>query len=391
MKVGRRITHALEVLLRVVVVGLVVGSVLGAVRGPEHSAPLEVVLPPAADPPVTDKPPTWGDPGPTVVVVAPAPETTTALPAPPPPTAPAFKRATPTSAKPTNPGRVASSTSRAARPTPPPPADPAGIAPYRGLGTWVDVYDWSQTYTRDGAPSVGPDTVDRMADEGVQTIFIQASKQDAPSDVLEPDRLTPIIDRAHRLGLRVVAWYLPTLEDPAKDLQRLVAIASLDVEGVAVDIESRAVSDVSERNRRLVQLSTDLRSSLPGRAIGGIVLPPVVLEEVNPNYWPNFPYHELAPLYDVWQPMAYWTNRKSSSGWRDAHAYTSENVIRLRRDLGLPDAPVSLVGGIGDHTTTADVDGFRRASAETSCIGGGLYDWRTTGAALWPGMRGFRS
>jgi hypothetical protein len=209
--------------------------------------------------------------------------------------------------------------------------------------------------------------------------------------VLEPERLMPIIDRAHRLGLRVVAWYLPSLEDPAKDLQRLLSIASLDVEGVAVDIESRAVSDVSERNRRLVQLSTDLRSSLPGRAIGGIVLPPVVLEEVNTNYWPNFPYHELAPLYDVWQTMGYWTNRKSSSGWRDARNYTAENVIRLRRNLGLPDAPVSPIGGIGDHTTTADVDGFRRASTDTYCIGGSLYDWRTTGAGLWPGLRAFRT
>ena len=280
---------------------------------------------------------------------------------------------------------------RAPRPRPTGPADPAAMAAYHGLGTWVDVYDWSQTYTREGAPEVDAGTVDRMAAEGVQTLYIQASKHDAPTDVLEPERLMPIISRAHEQGMVVVAWYLPSLVDPARDLQRLLAIASLDVDGLAVDIEARNVTDVDERNRRLVQLSTDLRASLPQRVLGAIVLPPVVLEEVNPNYWPNFPYQEIAPLYDVWQTMGYWTNRKQSSGWRNAHAYTVENVVRLRRNLGLPEAVVHPIGGIGDQTTPADVDGFLRAARETHCVGGSLYDWRTTKADAWPGMRGFQT
>jgi len=57
-----------------------------------------------------------------------------------------------------------------------------------------------------------------------------------------------------------------------------------------------------------------LRQALPGRTIGAIVLPPVVLEVVNTNYWPNFPWHGIAPFYDVWQTMGYWTNRTQSSG-----------------------------------------------------------------------------
>ncbi|HUR49867.1 MAG TPA: hypothetical protein VMY88_10135 [Acidimicrobiales bacterium] len=266
----------------------------------------------------------------------------------------------------------------------------AGVAPYAGLGTWVDVYDWSVTYTREAGPQVGPETVDLMAAEGVQTLFIQASKHDAPEDVLERGRLEAIIARAQANGIRVVAWYLPTLVDPAADMRRLLAIASLPVEGLAVDIEARNVTDVAERNRRLVQLSAELRSALPGRAIGGIVLPPVVMEEVNPNYWPGFPWREIAPYYDVWQTMGYWTNRKESSGWSDAYAYTMENVLRLRRNLGLPEAAVHPIGGIGDRTTPEDLAGFHRAAVESASIGGSLYDWRTTGAGLWPGLRPFR-
>jgi hypothetical protein len=257
------------------------------------------------------------------------------------------------------------------------------------MGTWVDVFDWSAAYTGN-KPSVGTAEIDRMADLGVQTVYIQASRHDSPSDVQEPERLLPLIQRAHSRGMRVVAWYLPTLEDPGRDLQRLVAVARLPVEGLAVDIESRKVADPGERTRRLVALSNDLRAALPGRTIGAVVMPPVVTDVINPNFWPGFPWHELVPDYDVWLPMSYWTNRTASSGWRDAYRYTAENIDRLRGDLGLPGAPVHPVGGIGDQTTPADVDGLYRAAAERQALGGSLYDYRTTGDALWPGLQRFR-
>src|SRR5205085_2007943 len=121
------------------------------------------------------------------------------------------------------------------------------------------------------------------------------------------------------------------------------------------------------------------------------VLPPVVTEVINPNYWPGFPWGEIASSYDVWQTMGYWTNRTQSSGYRDAYRYTKENVDRLRADLGQPQLPVHPIGGIGDQTTPADVEGFRQAAIETHSIGGSLYDWHTTRAECWAGMAGFRA
>lgn len=306
-----------------------------------------------------------------------APTTTTA---PPPPTT-----AAPAPARP----RTAAASTLGVPPLNP-PAVPAGLAPYRGMGTWVDVYDWTSAYTK-GNPVVGVDDIDRMAERGVQTLYIQASKWDSETDIADPHLLQPMLDRAKARGMKVVAWYLPTLEDPQRDLQRLVAIAALrNVDSVGVDIEARNVKDVSERNRRLVDLSAALRQALPGRTISAIVLPAVVLDVVNPDYWPNFPYKAIAPHYDVWMTMGYWTNRTKASGYRDAYRYTKENVDRLRSHLGA-DVPVHPIGGLGAGTTPADVESYRKAAIDTAALGGSLYDWRTTKADSWPGMHKFRA
>ena len=267
---------------------------------------------------------------------------------------------------------------------------PTSASAYEGLGAWVDCFDWSATYSNNH-PTVGPADVDRMASLGVQTLYIQTSRADAPSDVLEPERLQPIIDRARERGIRVVAWYLPTFEDEATDVRRMVAAAHLTVQSFAVDIESTKVSDAAERSKRLVEESTALRQQLGAEyPIGAIVLPPVATEVINPNYWPGFPYRQIAPLYNAWLVMDYFTNRTSQQGYRDAYRYTADNIDRLRADVGVANLPVHVIGGIADKTTPDDVDGMWRAASERGSPGGSLYDYRTTGDALWPGMQRFR-
>lgn len=258
--------------------------------------------------------------------------------------------------------------------------------PYTGLGTWIDVYDWSITY---GGGAVDIPDIDRMASLGVQTLYVQATRWDAETLVLEADRLVTLIRRARADGMRVVAWYLPDLGDPQNDLDRLMAIAQLPIDGIGVDIESRKVADVNDRNQRVLALSAALRQNLPGQVLSAIVLPPVVMEDVNPNYWPDYPWAGLAQYYDVWQPMGYWTNR--IGGWRDAYTYTAVNIDRVRAHIGQPDAPVHPIGGIGDETTPEDITGFQQAVAERGAIGASLYDYRTTGDALWGGMQAFRT
>jgi hypothetical protein len=323
-------------------------------------APLDTVVPAPIPAPVE-----------TPVTVAPAPAPTT-----PPATAPAA------------PAPAASAHAAAL-----PALGRKDVSAYKGYGTWVDVFDWTMKYTK-GNPKLSPASVDAMADQGVQTIYIQTARADwdGGGDIVEPVLLNQWLVRAKARKIKVVPWYLPTNENNDFDLNRLVASAKLPgVTTIGVDIESKAVPDHDERSRRLVDLSVRLRAALPDTPIAAITLPNVVTDVMNPNYWPRFPWLSIAPLYDVWMPMSYWTNRKADSPYRNAEAYTKENIDRMRAALQLPNAVVSPAGGIGDQTTVADIEGFRRAIAATHSIGGSLYDWSTQKPDSYAAMKPLRA
>ncbi len=274
-------------------------------------------------------------------------------------------------------------------PVAPARAEPWTLQPYRGFGAWLDAYDWSVTFARSPDHVIGGADLDLMAAQGVQTIYIQASRWNSPTDILEPKRLLAIIDHAHARGMSVVAWYLPTMVDPETDLRRMLAIADLPVDGLGVDIESLELDDVAERNRRLLDISARLKAALGDRTLSAIVMEPVLMEDVNPNFWPDYPWMGLAEHYDMWLPMSYWTNRRGS--WQHSHTYTATNIARVRERIGQPDAPVHTIGGIGDRTTVGDLHGMVVAAVEQRAIGGSIYDYRTTQPAFWEVLRAFRS
>ena len=118
--------------------------------------------------------------------------------------------------------------------------------------------------------------------------------------------------------------------------------------------------------------------------------PPVLIEVVNPDFWPGFPWAEIAPFYDVWQPMSYWSFRSQSSGYGDGYAYNEESIRRLRDNIGDPDALVHAIGGIGGIdgiddpedpaeplATLEELERFIESLADTGSIGGSIYDWAT--------------
>lgn len=269
------------------------------------------------------------------------------------------------------------------------PVAPGTVEPYRGLGAWLDRYDWSVEWAGPNGSPVGVEAIDHMAAEGVQTLYIQTSYWEDDVGVIEPERLGAILSRARDHGIAVVGWYLPAFVDPAKDLEHIMAMAALGIEGVAIDIEGTQVDDVEERSRRLVALSAELRRRLPGQAIGGIVLEPVLIEDLSATYWPDFPWTEIEPYYDVWMPMAYWTNRVGE--WRSAYRYTSTNIVRVRSNLGDEDAMVHPIGGVGTDSTAQDLQEMLQASAEHGAIGGSIYDYATSRPEFWDVLRGFRN
>lgn len=269
------------------------------------------------------------------------------------------------------------------------------ITPYRGLGTWVDVFDYVPAFQRNGAePNVTPDSVDDIANLGVRTLFLQVAIDDprAEGPIAAPALVDRCVRRARERGVAVVAWYLPKFADVERDLSYVKAIADhrvdgLGFDGFALDIEwTQDVRDAGDRNARLVDLSRRARDLVGrDRTLGAIVYPAVQAEVINPALWPQFPYAALDPLYDVWLPMAYWTFR--SGDYRDAYRYTEESVRRLRAGLGNPSAKVAPVGGIGDLATVADYGAFMRAVRDTGSIGWSMYDFDTTRSSHWRLLR----
>jgi len=204
---------------------------------------------------------------------------------------------------------------------------------------------------------------------------------------------------AESLGMDVVAWYLPKFEDEITDRDRIAQVAEFEVlgrrfAGVGVDIEWTRGADDETRSQRLVELSAQIDADHPDTPLSAIVLPPVLIEVVNEDFWPGFPWAAIAPFYDVWQPMSYWSFRSDASGYGDGYTYNEESIRRLRANLGEPDAIVHAIGGIGGIdgiddpanpaeplATIEELERFVDSLADTGSIGGSIYDWATLDGA----------
>jgi hypothetical protein len=88
--------------------------------------------------------------------------------------------------------------------------------------------------------------------------------------------------------------------------------------------------------------------------------------------------------------MSYSTDRRADSGYRDAERYLTENVTRLRADLGEPRARVHAIGGLAEALTVADVEAHVRAARAVGAVGASLYDWRTAAPELLEALEPLR-
>jgi hypothetical protein len=269
----------------------------------------------------------------------------------------------------------------------------AARSPYAGVGTWLSRYRITREFGG-AAPPVTPADVDAMADAGVRTVYLQPAADDPRyPGLLSTDILGEFLVQAHARDMQVVAWYLPRFGDIAGDLRRLQAIAAFRAEGqgfdaIAVDIEFTDAVALEPRNAALVELSRQLRAALPDVELGAIVLPPVVTDVLNTAYWPDFPWAGLRDLYDVWLPMAYWSNR-SEEGFTDPYRYVGDNIARVREHLGDPCAVVSVIGGYDVQETADDYAAMARAATVQDAIGVSIWDWPTTPPTAWPALQGY--
>src|SRR5438067_3013429 len=299
---------------------------------------------------------------------------------------------------------TAAAPSATAAPVPAP--DP--IVAYRGLGAWVDWFDYGHPWSADPAS-----IVDQLAQHGVRTLFLQTGLWSESPDILYPGGVDSFLDHAHARGIRVVGWYLPGFTDIDHDLRASLAVLAYTspsgqhFDGFAPDIEdlsaiqqatqhavtvslpkgrgcpkgctSTVVVDappaevLAHFNAGIAEYSRRLRQSVPaGTTLGAIVLDARSMDG-QPGYWVGFPWPEIGASYDVVLPMAYWSVTKPAAcPAADATSYIRDVVTLTESLMGRP-RPIHPIGGVADCLKPQDVNTYVDATLASGSFGRSLY------------------
>ena len=263
------------------------------------------------------------------------------------------------------------------------PAEPRGLDAYRGAGAWVDQYD--AEVLDDPLPALR-----EMHERGVRTVYLETGSWRLPrrQDFRDRRAMRVMIDQAHALEMKVVAWYLPGLDDVPLDMRRTRAALRLrspkgrPFDGFAADIESQRIKPVGPRNAALLRYSRALRYAAgDGYALGAIV-PDERSSTISPGLWPAFPYGTLAEIYDVFLPMAYSTYRGHGAGY--VYRYTRSNVEFVRAATG---KPVHIIGGLDPGLRPSEPGAIVRGARDGGAIGASFYDFVGATGATWAALK----
>jgi hypothetical protein len=229
----------------------------------------------------------------------------------------------------------------------------------------------------------------------VKTLYLETGNSRSDGELFKPAQLSEFITAAHARDMKVVAWYLPDLVDMTKDYARINAAIQFRTSGgqkfdsFALDIESGAIKSQKPRNRALLKLSRQIRAATGASyPLGAIIPSPVGLSKKG-SYWGTFPYTDLAPIYDVFVPMGYYTYH--GDGAALALSDTLGNARILRSKPGCSAVPIHMIGGVAEKSSTAEVQAFVRGTQESGCIGASLYSWPGTKAGAWSALKGVGS
>ncbi len=269
-------------------------------------------------------------------------------------------------------------------PTPPLVRPNPNIAPFQGMGVWVDLYD-DATWADPAA------AVATMAANGVRTLYLETSNFNRPFPFVNKPAVATFVDAAHASGVRIVAWYLPGFVDPALDLRRSEAAIRFRTadgnrfDGYGLDIEAPDVADVAVRTQRLLALSSRLRTFAGQDYPLGAIVPSPRGMVVHEHYWPGFPYAALAEVYDVIMPMSYFTWHHPTA--ESTHWYIEENIRIIRREVGSDQVPIHVIGGIAQDASLEQADAFVHALRERGVIGGSYYTYTGVHGSEWTALR----
>jgi hypothetical protein len=265
------------------------------------------------------------------------------------------------------------------------PAASDSLDAYRGLATWVSIYDARAWANPEAA-------VADMSGHGVQTLFIQTGNSNSKGVVYNPASQEAFIRAAHARGMKIVAWYLPEMADMAHDYDRIaqaIGVRTSDgqtFDSFALDIESTKIKSIASRNTAVRVLAAKVRALVGESYVMGAIVPSPVGIAKRTGFWNDFPYGAVAADFQVLLPMGYYTYH--GKGAAAAAADVTESVRMIRATPGCEEIPIHFIGGLAASTTPAEVGAFAAATTASGCVGGSLYSWSGTTAAEWDALHG---
>jgi hypothetical protein len=266
-------------------------------------------------------------------------------------------------------------------------AQAASTKPFRGGGTWVDIYDGSAVWRNPEA------VIDDLAYQGVKTLYLETGNfhfRPRKKLLAHPEGLARFVDAAHLAGIRVVGWYLAGLADFHQDRRRILAalrfrtVAGQRFDAFALDIESGSPASISRRNAAAVRLSRAARKWAGRKLPLGAIVPDSRSTSFSTSLWPGFPYRSLRRYYDVFMPMAYSTYR--AHGARAVYRYTRANIDLIRARTGDARVPIHVIGGLASGLHASEANAVVRAANRGGAIGASFYSYDLTRQKHWDAL-----
>jgi hypothetical protein len=248
---------------------------------------------------------------------------------------------------------------------PPPP-------PVAGKGMWIYVFRMTG----------GPEAVVRSAVEhGLSHVYVRAGSSRQGLHGLGD--LRALLPLAHAAGIRVIAWYFPTLEDVAADVRASTAVLDLEVDGHRVDGFAADIETPTEGTRleRAPAYAAALRAARPDRYL--VLVPP----RPTPHTIRTYPYAALVPHFDAVAPMVYWGRYDPAGATTDAIAYLAR--------FGKPVSPIGQTFDMGPYggpkgpPPPPALEAFMSASERLGAVGVSFWSWQHTPPPLWQAIRSF--
>lgn len=252
---------------------------------------------------------------------------------------------------------------------------------FAGVGIWAD---WTEL--KGSSPAFTTKNIEMAADAGVTTFYLQVARQSGGDPLNNRKQLQTLIAAAHDRDMRVVGWYLPTLLGNARDTEIAVAAKKIGVDAITLDIEYRDKGTAAERNKNLEALHTALEQALgKDYPLAATVLPPVLFESVNPDWWGGaYPYSIALKRFDATLVMSYPVDRRGK--YADAYVEAGADAAYLRayaEEALVSDPQIHLITGYGDKFTREAAEAAALAANERCLLGFSIYSPTTIDSKGW--------